>query len=310
MIRWNPIWDKRLLTGAFVLAGSLTAGVQVLSWAQEAAAPAKALPAQTEAQKAEAAKTAATPAAPTPPPNNPVVIPKFTASAEALKGSSIATVPVAAVSQDAAPVVPQADLSARAPASVEVKTAEVKPVAARGLTIKTAKRIVKSASARRGRVASNVKSAKRGPASVSGEDVAVFDEKTSFETLVAKRAEMNGRNPASFAPQARIIAVRRELGLTTSDANAAPQDIVLNAGTESGLDEGMVLSVARSIPILDPYRENQQKQLEVEFAKIKIVHAQNNLAIARLEKIDSIRKGVAVGTRAVLIGDYVGQFSK
>ncbi|MBS1983859.1 MAG: hypothetical protein JST16_06780 [Bdellovibrionales bacterium] len=181
---------------------------------------------------------------------------------------------------------------------------------------KLSKKVVSKKAVRKRVVARNRKRSAppRMPASIGGttplRDLQTFSEATSFEAMVRDRTTRANRDPAAFTPSARVIAVRRELGLTDADANAAPQDIILNAGSESGLDEGMVLSVARSVPILDPYRENQQKQLEIEFAKIKIVRAEQGLAVARMEKVESIRSGLAVGTRAVLIGDYVGKFTK
>ncbi len=140
------------------------------------------------------------------------------------------------------------------------------------------------------------------------EETQVFNEKTSFESLLSKRKDLE-RKIASMTVSARVIAVRRELGLTSREADTAPQDLVLNAGAENGITEGMLLTVQRRIPILDPYRDNQQTELEVEFATIRVIKSQNDLAIARVEKMDSIQQGVALGTRGIMIGDYVGRAS-
>lgn len=136
-------------------------------------------------------------------------------------------------------------------------------------------------------------------------EVEVFDEKSSFEGMLAKRKELE-RNVASMNVSGRVIAVRRELGLTQAEADAAPQDIVVNAGSDSGLTEGMVLTVERRIPVLDPYRDNQPSELQVAFALVKVVLVQKDVAVARIEKVQPIRVGVGVGTRGILIGDYVG----
>lgn len=263
------------------------------------AAPAAAAPAVPVALTAPASMPS-TPAAPvtvaqvTPPAADAAAVP---AATPALPGA-----PELAVQPTAAPALPQAVLAAvnRPLPTLVPFTAPTKKASSQT-----------KARAKRARLAKRVKKKGRSLASIAPDEdsLQIFDEKTSFESLVLNR-QATARNPAAFQPQARIIAVRRELALTAADAAAAPQDVVLNAGTENGLDEGMVLSVARSVPILDPYRENQQKQLEIEFAKVRVIHAQPNLAIARLDKIDSIRKGLAVGTRAVLIGDYVGKFTK
>ncbi len=139
-----------------------------------------------------------------------------------------------------------------------------------------------------------------------GVDAQVFNENTSFVEMIAKRKNME-RDPASLTPLARVIGVRRELGLNDEDSNKAARDIILNVGTEGGLGEGMVLNVFRKIPVLDPYKENQQSELEIEFAQVKIFHAQEDVSIARIEKMKSIETGAVVGTRAILVGDYVGR---
>ena len=318
------IWNvKKLSYGVMASTATLAGfvvGIQALSWAQGTEAPAAvaapaaapAAPVAAAAAPTEATRAPALAAAPAPA-SAPVAA--ATPAPTAAPAPALPSVAVTAPAADAAPAAPPAEQSKVVVAKLDESTLakqvfpRVTPFDARPGSVPVAP----TKSTANKRVARKQGSTKHRQASIelpSDDDIAVLDEKTSFESLVAQNKETAGRNPASFAPQARVIAVRRELGLNTADANAAPQDIVLNGGTEIGLGEGMILSVARSIPILDPYKENQQKQLEVEFAKVKIVHAQNNLAIARIEKIDSIRKGVAVGTRGILIGDYVGQFSK
>ncbi len=138
------------------------------------------------------------------------------------------------------------------------------------------------------------------------DDVQVFSENTSFVDLLAKRKNAE-RDPASLTPMARVIGVRRELGLSDEESNKAARDVILNAGTDNGMSEGLVLNVFRKIPVLDPYKDNQQSELEIEFAEVKILHVQNDVYIARVQKIKSIDSGAAVGIRAILVGDYVGR---
>jgi len=115
-----------------------------------------------------------------------------------------------------------------------------------------------------------------------------------------------GRDPASIKPKARVIALRRELGLTRVSADQAPQDIVLSGGTDAGLSEGMTLTIMRKVPVLDPYRDNKQLELEIPYGIVRLVSVQKDVAVARLEKMDPIQKGLAIGTRGVFVGDYVG----
>ncbi len=144
------------------------------------------------------------------------------------------------------------------------------------------------------------------PAPIPVVETSVYSERTSFEGMLKEKAEA-GRRPAGLQASARIIAVKRELGLTKQQADQAPQDLILNGGTKAGLNEGMKLSLMRKIPVLDPYRENQQSEIEVEFGQVRVIHVQENVAVARVEKIDSIRDGMAIGTRGPLVGDFVGK---
>lgn len=148
----------------------------------------------------------------------------------------------------------------------------------------------------------------RVPASVE-EPAQVFNESTSFEELLSKREQIQ-RDPASIKPVARVIAVKRELGLDSASSDKAVQDVILNAGTSGGLSEGMSLSLVRKVPVIDPYKENKQLELEVEFGSITIIHAQEGLSVGRLERLDSISKGLAVGNRAVMVGDFVTTASR
>ena len=140
----------------------------------------------------------------------------------------------------------------------------------------------------------------------SQEDLQIFNEGTSFEELLAKKEEAS-RAPAALEPLARVIAVKRELGLTNAAAARAQQDIVLNGGTNSGFSKGLIISVFRKIPVIDPYRENAQSELEVEFARIKIVHVQKEISIGRIEELEPIDTGLALGARGIMVGDFVSR---
>jgi hypothetical protein len=145
----------------------------------------------------------------------------------------------------------------------------------------------------------------RKPAQASVIETYVFDEFTSFEDLLKKKDQME-RNPSSFDVKARVISVRRDIGLNDKEDDKSPHDIILNAGFNSGISKGMKLTVKRHIPILDPYRENKQRELEVELAKLEVVQVQDDISVARVKSMVAIDDGLSVGLRSVLIGDYAG----
>lgn len=135
--------------------------------------------------------------------------------------------------------------------------------------------------------------------------VQVFSESTSFENFVREGQRFKGRKPASLELKYRVISVRRELALTNAQANRTPQDIVINGGVEEGISEGMTLKVVRKVPVIDPFLDNRQRELEVQFATVKVIHSQPHLSVARVEEISTSQQSVGVGIRGVLIGDYL-----
>lgn len=140
---------------------------------------------------------------------------------------------------------------------------------------------------------------------VNAQGVQVFDENTSFEDSVRAEKSKKGRAPASLDLKFRVVAVRRELGLTQAEMDRIPQDVIINGGTTEGLDKGMILTVVRKVPVIDPYLDNQQKELSISFAKVRVIHTQENLSVGRLQSLDSILENPGVGVRGILIGDYL-----
>ncbi len=133
----------------------------------------------------------------------------------------------------------------------------------------------------------------------------LHSEQTSFESMV-KGQQALSRSPASANTRFRVISIRRELGLTRYEAERAPIDVVINAGEDQGLARGDVLQVFRKISIIDPYQDNLQRELEIPFATVRVRHSQSGLAVARIERMESIHEGMALGVRGILIGDYLG----
>ena len=134
--------------------------------------------------------------------------------------------------------------------------------------------------------------------------VQVFNETTSFETYVRSQQALK-RKPAGLDLKFRVISVKRELALTEAEALKTPQDVVSNGGAAEGLEKGMTLTVVRKVPVVDPFLDNRQMELEIKFATVKVIHSQDNLAVARVESVEPSYSGAGVGVRGVLIGDYL-----
>jgi hypothetical protein len=83
------------------------------------------------------------------------------------------------------------------------------------------------------------------------------------------------------------------------------KDYFINLGTNQGIRVGTVLEVARKSPSYDLTTEKLYKDLIFPFAEIRVIHAEKDAAIARLEKIYAPDKTPVVTPRAVIVGDLV-----
>jgi hypothetical protein len=70
----------------------------------------------------------------------------------------------------------------------------------------------------------------RKPAQASVIETYVFDEFTSFEDLLKKKDQME-RNPSSFDVKARVISVRRDIGLNDKEDEKKTKETQTNRQT-------------------------------------------------------------------------------
>jgi hypothetical protein len=152
---------------------------------------------------------------------------------------------------------------------------------------------------------------KRAPASPAKRDIAtepvvqtyVYSDTYSFQS---NRAEVSpDRDLASVPMKGRVIGVRRELALTEAASKGINQEFLINAGSRLGISEGSKLKVYRTLPVVDPYNGNKQHELKVDFATLKVIHVEDDVSVAQLEKLGDAKKGPYVGLRGILVGDYV-----
>lgn len=83
------------------------------------------------------------------------------------------------------------------------------------------------------------------------------------------------------------------------------KDYFVNLGTNQGIRVGTVLEVARKAPSYDLTTEKLYKDLIFPFARIKVIHAEKDAAIARLEKLYPQDQTPVLVPRSVIVGDLV-----
>ncbi len=83
------------------------------------------------------------------------------------------------------------------------------------------------------------------------------------------------------------------------------KDFYINLGTNNGIRVGTVLEVSRKTPSYDLTSQKLYKDIQFSFARLKVIHAEKDACIARLERLYPIEKTPVVNPRAVLVGDSV-----
>ena len=101
-----------------------------------------------------------------------------------------------------------------------------------------------------------------------------------------------------------VYSVRQ--GISLGDPGETEQrDLVISIGSEKGLKVGSVLEVYRKTPTFDDQSQKFVKDLKVPFAKIKVIHVENEAAVARLDALLPRATTAAVIPAAVMVGDEV-----
>lgn len=100
-----------------------------------------------------------------------------------------------------------------------------------------------------------------------------------------------------------IFDVRKNLPM--SDHDPVYRDFIINGGSESGLSAGMLITVQRRVPLYDSYQNRSAGDLHLKVARIKIIHVQKGLAVARLHS-EFTREGTPLlEDNFIMIGDQL-----
>lgn len=101
-----------------------------------------------------------------------------------------------------------------------------------------------------------------------------------------------------------VYSVYRPIDL--GNPGEVPQkDFYVNMGSANGLHNGSSLDVIRKVATYDLLSEKLYKDISFPIARLKVIHVEQNAAVARLEQVLPADKTPAVATRAVMVGDIV-----
>jgi hypothetical protein len=112
--------------------------------------------------------------------------------------------------------------------------------------------------------------------------------------------------PTALSSEETAIVYSVFKGIDLGNPNDIVQkDYFINLGTNQGIRIGTILEVARKSPSYDLTTEKLYKDLIFPFAQIRVIHAEKDAAIARLEKLYPSDKTPVLEPRSVIVGDMV-----
>lgn len=108
------------------------------------------------------------------------------------------------------------------------------------------------------------------------------------------------------AAAAEFVVYSVYRGLDLGNPGETPmKDYFVNMGSAQGVHEGQSLDVVRRVSTYDLASQKLYKDVSFPFATLKVIHVENNAAIARLEKLIPAEKTPTMSVRAVMVGDLV-----
>lgn len=106
------------------------------------------------------------------------------------------------------------------------------------------------------------------------------------------------------AAEAIVYSVYKGIDLGNPNDDTQ-KDYFINLGTNNGIQEGSIVEVSRRAPSYDLTTEKLYKDLVFPIARLKVIHAEKDAAIARLERLYPADKTPVLNPRAVIVGDLV-----
>jgi hypothetical protein len=90
-----------------------------------------------------------------------------------------------------------------------------------------------------------------------------------------------------------------------SDQDAHYRDVYVNMGTDQGIKAGSQLDVFRVLTSVDELNQRTGRNLSFKFARLKVIHAESDIAVARVMKFLP-PESTPLGTYTnVMVGDRV-----
>lgn len=101
----------------------------------------------------------------------------------------------------------------------------------------------------------------------------------------------------------QVFGVKSDFAL---NADALPQrDVYVNIGTSQGIKQGSTLEVYRSVTTVDQINQRTGRNIQFKIAKLKVIHAEADVAVARLQEFMPASQTPNGVYTNVMVGDRV-----
>ena len=123
-----------------------------------------------------------------------------------------------------------------------------------------------------------------------------------FRSSIAILLSLLSLSPCAWA-ELTIFDMRKNLPL--SDSERVYRDFYINGGTEAGIVNGMIITVQRRMPLYDNYSNRSAGDLDLKVAKIKIIHTQKGISVARVHSEYNRDAAPLLEDNFIMIGDRI-----
>lgn len=115
--------------------------------------------------------------------------------------------------------------------------------------------------------------------------------------------QITGSIAVEAAPEHIVFGVKTEVPM--SNEERPRRDFYVNIGTKQGVKIGSVLDVYRSVTSSDNVNNRSSRNVIFKFAKLKVIHAEGDIAVARIVEVLPPNKTPIGDYPSVIVGDRV-----
>lgn len=90
-----------------------------------------------------------------------------------------------------------------------------------------------------------------------------------------------------------------------NDADTRYRDVYVNMGMNQGLKKGSTLEAYRTVTTVDELNQRVGKNISYKIAKLKVIHADSDIAVARVQTFESPETTPVGSYGNVMVGDRV-----